>query len=130
MSVNWDKIVRVQQRIKAEQDEKRREWEAADAAYKAKLDEISNFMLNYLNENGMESVKTASGTFFRKEKVIPQGADWDAFYKWVAENDAFDALEKRIKANFVTQYMEEHDGVAPPGVNVFRQWSVGVRKGK
>ena len=130
MSVNWEKIVKVYQKIKAEHAEKRKAWEADDASYKAKLEEIENYMLSTLNENGMQSVKTTAGTFYRKEKIIPQGADWDAFYKWVAENDAFDALERRIKATFVSQYMEEHDGAIPPGVNVFRQWVVGVRKGK
>ena len=109
-------------------DEKRKAYEAEEAKLKGDLEEITNFMLTCLNDGGMESVKTTEGTFFRKEKVIPQGADWDAFYKWVAKNDAFDALERRIKSTFITDYMKEHDGALPPGVNVFRQWTVGVRK--
>ena len=128
MPVTWDKIVRRYNALNAEKDVAREAWEAHEAELDAKLNEIKNFMLATLNESGMESVKTSEGTFFRKEKIIPQGADWDAFYKWVAENDAFDALERRIKSTFVSQYMDEHDGVAPPGVNVFRSWQVGVRK--
>lgn len=128
MAVNWEKIVKVHKKIKAALDEKRKAYEAEEAKLKGDLEEITNFMLTCLNDGGMESVKTTEGTFFRKEKVIPQGADWDAFYKWVAKNDAFDALERRIKSTFITDYMKEHDGALPPGVNVFRQWTVGVRK--
>ncbi len=128
MPVNWEKIVRVHQKIKAEMDTKKKAWEVEEAEYKAKLDEITNFMLGALNETGATSIKTSAGTFFKQEKMVPTASDWDAFYKWIAENDAFDALERRIKGVFITQYMEEHDNALPPGVSVFRQYKVGVRK--
>jgi hypothetical protein len=128
MAVDWEKIVRVHNRIKAELSEEQRKWEDTEAKLKGKLEEITNFMLSALNESNMDSVKTAAGTFYRSEKLVPTGADWGAFYRWVAENDAFDALERRIKATFITQYMADHDNALPPGVSVFRQYKVGVRK--
>ena len=60
--------------------------------------------------------------------MIPTGQDWEAFYDWIKEHDAFDALERRIKRTFVSKYMDDNDGAIPPGVNVFRRYTVEVRK--
>ena len=128
MAVNWEKIVRVHNAIKAKLAEEQAEWEKKEAKYKADLEEIANFMLGQLNESNVDAIKTPAGTIYRQEKIIPTGADWDKFYKWVAENDAFDALERRIKATFIKDYMEQHANALPPGVSVFRQYKVGVRK--
>ena len=44
------------------------------------------------------------------------------------QNDAFDALERRIKKTFVSEYMENNGGAIPPGVSVYRQYAVRVRR--
>ena len=85
-------------------------------------------MLAELNDNNGEGIRTAAGTFFRKLEVIPTGQDWEAFYDWIKEHDAFDALERRIKRTFISKYMDDNDGAIPPGVNVFRRYTVEVRK--
>ena len=35
-------------------------------------------------------------------------SDWNAFYEWVVENDAFDCLEKRIKQSGMRQFIDEN----------------------
>jgi hypothetical protein len=126
--VNWDKVVRVYQKIKASYAEEQARWTAVEADYKSKLEDLQNFMLDEMNKSGVDTLGTALGTVYRKKKVIPQGSDWDAFYKWVGENDAFDFLERRIKAKSITDYMEEHENALPPGVSVFTKYDVGVRR--
>lgn len=106
----------------------KREFEDKDNALKSKQELLESQLLKFLNENEMESVKTPHGTFYRQEELTPTGADWDAFYKWIAQNDAFDALERRIKKTFIKEYMEMHSGGIPPGVSVYREYVVRVRR--
>lgn len=103
-------------------------YERQDADFKAKLKLIETTLLGFLQENNVTSVRTNDGTFYKEESIIPTGADWGAFYEWVKENDAFDFLERRIKKTEVKTYMDTHDGHVPPGVSVFREYVVRVRK--
>ncbi len=107
----------------------KREFEASDGELKAAQEKIEAKMLAFLNDSGTTSAKTDSGTFYKQEDLIPAGADWNAFYGWIVENDAFDALERRIKKTFIKEYIESHDGEVPPGVSVFREYVIRVRRG-
>ena len=106
----------------------KKQYEEEDIKLKAKLERLEAEMLRFLQENNTDSVKTVHGTFYRQEEITPTGADWDALYKWIAQNDAFDALERRIKKGFVKEYMETHEGGVPPGVSVYREYVVRVRR--
>lgn len=106
----------------------KKEWEAKDQELKEKLDRIEAEMLKFLNETHQESARTASGIFYKQEEITPTGSDWDALYRWIAKNDAFDALDRRIKKTFIKTYMEEHNGAIPPGISVFREYVVRVRR--
>ena len=103
-------------------------FDAEDGVLKAKQERLEGEMLRILQQGNVDSIKTDSGTFYRQEDITPRGDDWDAFYQWVAANDAFDALERRIKKTFVKEYMETHDGAIPPGVSVYREYVVRVRR--
>lgn len=106
----------------------KRQYDEEDQKLKGKLERLEAEMLRFLQESNLDSAKTESGTFYRQEEITPTGSDWDAFYKWVADNDAFDALERRIKKTFVKEYMETHEGAIPPGVSVYREYVVRVRR--
>jgi hypothetical protein len=123
------KMVNVFVKIRDKRQEKRKEWEDEDKRLAEQQDRVSAELLRYLNTNNMDSVRTEKGTFFRQEKVVPTASDWDTFYKWVAQTDGFDFLEKRIKRAEVTKYMETHEGTPPPGVSVYREYEVRVRRG-
>lgn len=122
------KLARAYVRLRDTRAERKKEFEAGDNVLKEHMETIENHMLKLLTEQGIESVKTEAGTFYRQEDVIPQGSDWGAFYQFVREHDAFDFLEKRITKNAVKQYMEQNEGALPPGVSVFRKFVVRVRR--
>jgi len=103
-------------------------FEKQDRAIKAKQAVIEAAMLDFLNTHNLDSAPTEAGTFYRQKETTPTGSDWDAFYKWVKEQDAFDFLERRIKKTAINDYMEEHDGAIPPGVSVFTEFVVRVRR--
>jgi hypothetical protein len=126
--MDFEKLVTAYRNIRDRKTELNREHDKVIADLDEKIAKLSAVMLSVLNDNNGEGIRTAAGTFYRELETIPSCQDWDAFYTWIAENDAFDALQRRIKASFVSDYMKEHDGAIPPGVNVFRRYKVGVRK--
>ena len=126
--MDTEKLVQVYLRIRQKRSELAKQFKDADDDLKKKQSRLETELLRFLQDNKQESVRTAAGTFYRQEDIKPAGSDWDAFYKWVRENDAFDALERRIKKGFVVDYMEENDGELPPGVSVYREYLVRVRK--
>jgi hypothetical protein len=121
-------LARAYVKIRDARAEKTRAYEKEDAELKAKQTKIGNVMLAFLSEHGIDSAATEAGTFYRQEELTPTGSDWGAFYAWVREHDAFDALERRIKKTFIRQYMDDHEGTIPPGVSVYREYVVRVRR--
>lgn len=128
-TADMERVVRAYVKIRDKQAEEKKEFEKKHAEWDAKKDELEAFMLDVLNKSNAQSIATNSGTFYKSEKVIPAGADWGAFYRWVAEDpERFEFLERRIKATTVKAYMDENENTPPPGVNVFREYKVGVRR--
>ena len=127
-TIDYDRLTKVFVKLRDARADLKRDWERQDKELEEKQKTIEAAMLGYLNETNCDSVKTPHGTFYRQEDIIPTGADWDAFYEWVKDHDAFDALERRIKKNFIAEYMATHEGGTPPGVSVFRKYVVRVRR--
>jgi hypothetical protein len=127
-AVKLDTVVKVFLKIRTARHDAKKAWEAHDATLEAQQEELENFLLGYTNQTGVDSFRTAYGTVYKTPDIVPSASDWDAFYKWIAENDAFDALERRIKKTFISTYMETNKGELPPGVSVFRQMKISVRR--
>lgn len=91
-------------------------------------EKIGGWLLAALNKSGATSVNCgAAGKAYRKLKVRANPADWDAFLKWAAENEAADAIQKRVNTSFVTKYEEENDE-PPPFLDIFKEYDVVVTK--
>ena len=54
------------------------------------------------------SVSLGNTTTMLKTRDKWWTSDWNAFYEWVVENDAFDCLEKRIKQSGMRQFIDEN----------------------
>ena len=124
------KITKAHINIRDARNELRKQYEAEDAKLKEAQAKLEGVMLDHLNNHGMESVRTDAGTFYRQEEITPSASDWNALYDWIKDNDAWDALERRIKKTFVKEYQEAHNGGLPPGISVFREYVVRVRRGQ
>lgn len=123
-----DHITKIYLKIREARAKHNSEAKKKDAELKEQLDRVGAQLLKWLHENKLKNAKTAHGTIHIVTETLPSAADWDVIYKWIVENDAFDMLEKRIKQKFITEYMENHDGALPPGVNVHREMVVRVRQ--
>lgn len=128
-TVDLSQVAATYVKIRDAKAEKKRAFEAEVAELDAKLEKLEGFMLQHLNTHNMDSVRTDGGTFYRQEDIKPNIVDDVAFYGWIKANDAFDALERRVKKTFISEFMETHEGgLPPPGIAVAREYVVRVRK--
>lgn len=126
---NLDKLAEAFMAIKERRTELKRAWEAEDMQLEAAQSKLKAAMLHVMNVTGGDSVRTSHGTIIRTLKIKPSAADWSAIYGWIVENpERFELLEKRVKSTFVSQYMDEHEGQLPPGVNVHQEYEISVRR--
>ena len=126
--VDIDKVTRAYVHIRDARSTLSADFKEKDDALKAKLATLEGVLLARLNAQGAKSITTDSGIVYRQEEITPTGADWERFYEWIREQNAFDALERRIKKNFIKQWMDDHEGGIPPGVSVFKEFVVRVRR--
>jgi len=95
-----------------------------------RLDIIKAEFLEHCKDNGVESVKTSSGTFWRSQKTRFWTGDWSAFNAFVLEHEAVDLLEKRIHQGNMKQFLEENPKALPPGLNTDSEYTITVRRKK
>lgn len=127
-TANLDNVVVAYNAIRDARTARRHAWEKADLELEEQQNILKRFMLDLLNKNGAQSIKTSSGTVYRSEKLKVGGADWGAIWAWAKEHDAMDIFERRLKTTFVKEYAEENGGAVPPGINVHREFEVAVRR--
>jgi hypothetical protein len=105
----------------------KKEYEASDFRFKEAQDKIEGYLLEKLNEEGLESFKTATGTAYLSTETKAGCADWPNFWEWLAINKKFDMLEKRVAIKGILTY-EEDTGALPPYINKMVERVVRVRR--
>jgi hypothetical protein len=126
--VKLDKVTAIYVKIRDERSALKKAYEAEDLALKVQLETLDGFLLETLQTLGVESVRTKHGTVYQSVAVKPACGDWAAFYAWIAENDAFDALERRVKKSFMVDYMKDNKDELPPGITVLKEYTVTIRR--
>jgi hypothetical protein len=124
--VKLDKVAATYVKIRDKRSELKKQYEAEDLKLKEQIETLEGFFLETLKDMGAESVRTKHGTIYRSLDVKPSCEDWNAFYAWIAENDAFDALERRVKKSFITSFMEDNKDELPPGITVVKEYIAKV----
>jgi hypothetical protein len=110
----------------------KRELEEVHKAKVAKINhvmkKIEGMLLEHFNSTGAESVRTPAGTAYRSVKTTAKVVDRDAYMQFVQENEAWSFLESRANSTAVEEYLAAH-GSLPPGVDVSRYATIGIRRG-
>jgi hypothetical protein len=91
------------------------------------LDALKVVLSQALQQNNVDSMKTASGTVSTSTKVSASLADPAVFWAYVVTAGDFDMVDKKPNVTAVTEYVKGH-GVPPPGVNYNVFKDVGVRR--
>jgi sugar phosphate isomerase/epimerase len=97
--------------------DKRRELAKQDEELKEQLDIIANELLEICKEQGASTIRTEYGTVSRRVNKNYWTSDWDSFYKFIKEHDAFSLMHQRINNTNMSQFLEENPDALPPGLN-------------
>lgn len=123
-----EKLTKVYIKIRDKRAELKAAFEAEDAKLEAKLTEVKRALLDYCREQGVESVRTPAGIFYRSVKTRYWTNDWESMGKFILEHGLPEFFEKRLNQTSVKQYLEENPDVLPPGLNVDSEYVITVRK--
>ena len=124
------RLVSVYVKIRDKKTELAAEFNEKEKDLDAKLDKIKAALLEHCKATGTESVKTASGTFWRSQKKRFWTSDWEAMSRFIVDNEAVDLLEKRISQGNMRQFLEENPELHPPGLNADNEYTITVRRKK
>lgn len=106
----------------------KKRYEELAADLDLKMERIEGWLLNKMNEAGTDTLKNAAGTSYIQEQYRAGCSDWTTFWAWCAANNRVDLLEKRVASKAIQEYVEEHHGQLPPGINIQVTRNVIVRR--
>lgn len=122
--VTAEQLAKVYVRIR----EARRELKKQDDELEEKLKKVAAELLNICKEQGATTIRTEHGTISRRTSKRYWTSDWESFFKFVKEQDAFNLLQQRINTNNMQQFLEEHPDLCPPGLNADTDQSIVITK--
>lgn len=96
--------------------------------YKKIMDELGQKLLAIMQATGVDSLTGTGGNAHKITKLSATIKDGTAFRAFVVQNGLFELVDWRANANAVFEYINENNGVPPPGVNPSSYVSVGVRR--
>lgn len=103
--------------LRDRREARKREYDATDAADKVAMGKIENDMLRRLNERGTDSSTVRGiGTAFKKTRTYCSVADWDIFFKYVQDHNAWHMITHAASKDAVAEFKEAHNDL-PPGLN-------------
>lgn len=103
--------------------------EQKEAQFKQIMAAIENYLLADADKAGVKGFTTDFGTTYEAESVKISIADDTVFETFLREQDnPFLFFERRVSSTQVNNFMKLHEGAAPPGLNIFRERVMRVRK--
>ena len=115
-------------KIKDKRSELSAEFKEKDAELSDQLDKVKRALLDYCEEQGVDSVKTSAGMFYRSARTRYWTSDWSSMHEFILENEVPELLDKRVNQNNIKQYLEENPDKVPKGLNVDSEYIVSVRR--
>ena len=122
------KLTKVYLKIRDEKARLSAEFKQKEDDLNQQLDRVKAALLEYCKEQGVDSVKTSEGVFYRSVRTRYWTSDWEAMHQFVMEHNVPDFLEKRLNQTTVRTFLEENPEVVPKGLNVDSEYVISVRK--
>jgi len=129
-TMSVDKLVKVYLKITAERTAIKKEFDDKYAALTESRDRIKQALLNYCKEQGVESVRTSEGLFYRTVKRNYWTSDWDSMYEFIIENKVPEFFDKRLNQKNVREFLDENPDKLPKGLNSDSTYTISVRSPK
>jgi hypothetical protein len=106
-----------------------------DAEHKARVAEIDaqmknaeGFLLNHLNESGLDRVGVGAGTVFVQVKTMPSLKDKGALIDFIKQTGNVELLQARVSSTAVKEYMDRNNQMLPPGVEITTARGITIRR--
>lgn len=126
--VSVERLTRAYTKIRDARSALAAKFKEEDGALQAQQNEIKRALLDYCEANGVESARTASGTFYRTVKTRYWPSDWSAVYRFVVENNMPELFEKRLNQGVIKELLDEDPDFSLPGLNSDSEYVITVRK--
>jgi hypothetical protein len=126
--IDLDKFTKVFLKIKVHREELKRAFTAEDDDLKGQQDTIKGALLDYCKEENVDSVKTASGLFYRTVKTNYWTSDWESMNTFIFEQNLPEFFTKRLNQSAVKQFIEDNPEIVPPGLNADSEYVLTIRK--
>lgn len=123
-----EKLTRVYLKIRDKKAQLSSDFKRQEEDLNQKLDKVKAALLDYCKEQGLESVKTSEGIFYRSVRTRYWTSDWEAMHQFVMEHEVPEFLEKRLNQTNVRTFLEENPETVPKGLNVDSEYIISVRK--
>lgn len=127
-NVNINDLVSIYLKIRNAVEEKEAQQKAELQELKDQFEVISNKLLEFCNEQNLDSIKTPVGTVSRRVSSRYWTSDWDSMYQFIGENSAPFLLEQRIHNTNMRQFLDDNPDKFPAGLQNERKYAVQVRK--
>lgn len=123
-----DKLVKLFLKTRAAKSAAKKAFDEEAKQYDAIMDTCENTMLASCLSSGETGFTTPFGTTYTAETMKISLADDTAFFGFVKANGDLDFFERRISSKHVQDYMTLNNGAVPPGLSIFREKVMRVRK--
>ena len=128
MAVSVDKLVNAYTKIRDKRSELTSKYKEEEGKLREQQDRVKLALLEYCKEHEVDSVRTASGLFYRTVKQRYWTSDWESMHKFIMDNEVPEFFEKRLNQTHVRQFIEENPDLVPAGLNVDSEYAISVRK--
>ena len=124
IDITADRLVKAYIKIR----DKRAELSRQDSNLEEQQLLIQQELLNICKETGTDGLKTQYGSVSRRLSKNYWTSDWESFYKFIKEHDAFHLLQQRMSNGNISTFLEENPDLHPPGLNADASYVVTVRR--
>jgi len=125
---NAEQLTKTYLKIKDRRAELSAEFKEKDSELVEQLDMVKKALLAYCSEQGVDSVKTSAGLFYRSARTRYWTSDWSSMHEFILEHEAPELLDKRVNQGNMKQFLEENPDLVPKGLNVDSEYIVSVRR--
>jgi len=123
-----NKLTRVFIKIRDKRTELKQAFDLENKKLEDQQDKIKHALLAYCKEQGVESTKTTSGTFYRTTKTRYWSSDWADMHEFIVENNVPDFFEKRLNQTAVKEYIEEFPDALPTSLEQTSEYQITVKR--
>lgn len=123
-----DKKVKLYIQLREAKAKAKKASDATDEQYKLIMSTLENHLLADADAQHVTGFKTEHGTTYTGEVATMTIADHAAFWEFMKQENDQEFLQQRVGVKRVETWTKEHEGRVPPGINVFRERVMRVRK--